>query len=117
MTENEMDILFRALAHETRRTILDALRDRPGLGVGELARLFDVSRIAVMNHLEVLTQAGLVISKKDGRTRRLYLNVVPIQMIQDRWMNGFSVMWASRLTGLKYAAEADEKQKRRTTNE
>lgn len=112
MTEQDADRLFHALAHETRRTILDLVRERPGQGVGELAQAFDVSRIAVMNHLTVLEQAGLIISEKDGRTRRLYLNAAPLQMIHDRWINDFSGHWASKLTGLKYAAEAAAKKGR-----
>ncbi len=112
MTEQEADRLFHALAHETRRTILDLVRDTPGQGVGELASAFDVSRIAIMNHLTVLEQAGLIISEKDGRTRRLYLNAAPLQMIHDRWINDFSGHWASKLTGLKYAAEAAAKKGR-----
>lgn len=114
MTEQDADKLFHALAHETRRTILDLVRDKPGQGVGELAMAFDVSRIAVMNHLSVLEQAGLIISKKDGRTRRLYLNAAPIQMIHDRWLNDFSGHWASKLTGIKYAAEAAAKKGTKT---
>ena len=114
MTEKEADKLFHALAHEIRRTILDLVRDKPGQGVGELALAFDVSRIAVMNHLTVLEQAGLIISEKDGRTRRLYLNAAPIQMIHDRWLNDFSGHWASKLTGIKYVAEAAAKKGKQT---
>ncbi len=112
MTEQDADRLFHALAHETRRTILDLVRETPGQGVGELASAFDVSRIAIMNHLAVLEQANLIISEKDGRTRRLYLNAAPLQMIHDRWINDFSGHWASKLTGLKYAAEAAAKKGR-----
>lgn len=101
-----MTAVFHALAHETRRKILDLLKLRPGLGVGELAQEFDVTRIAVMNHLAVLEQAGLVVSEKDGRTRRLYLNAAPIQMINDRWLDDYTGHWARKLTGIKYAAEA-----------
>ncbi len=101
-----MDEVFHALSHETRRTILDLLRDAPGKSVGELAKSFDVSRIAIMNHLTVLEKAGLVVSEKRGRSRCLYLNAAPIQMIHDRWINDFTGHWAGRLTGLKYAAEA-----------
>ncbi|MEL7538281.1 MAG: helix-turn-helix transcriptional regulator [Pseudomonadota bacterium] len=100
-----MDDVFHALAHQTRRAILDLVRDRPGQSVGELARSFDVSRIAVMNHLAVLERAGLIISEKDGRSRRLYLNAAPIQLIHDRWLNDFSGHWAGKLTAIKYAAE------------
>lgn len=101
-----MTSIFHALAHETRRRIMDVLKVRPGIGVGELAQEFDVTRIAVMNHLAVLESAGLIVSEKDGRTRRLFLNAAPIQMINDRWLDDFANHWASRLTGIKYAAEA-----------
>lgn len=105
-TQDDMTAVFHALAHETRRKIMDVLKDRPGIGVGELAHEFDVTRIAVMNHLAVLEDAGLVVSEKDGRTRRLYLNAAPIQMINDRWLDDYSGHWARKLTGIKYAAEA-----------
>lgn len=112
-TEDDMTAVFHALAHETRRKIMDVLKTRPGLGVGELAQEFDVTRIAVMNHLAVLEDAGLVVSEKEGRTRRLYLNAAPIQMINDRWLDDYSGHWARKLTGIKYAAEAAAaKQKR-----
>lgn len=106
ITDQDMSIVFSALSHESRRQILDILKARPGCTVGELAGSFDVSRIAVMNHLTVLEQAGLVVSEKDGRTRRLWLNAAPLQMIQDRWLGGFTSHFAARLTGIKYAAEA-----------
>jgi len=105
-TQDDMTAIFHALAHETRRTIMDVLKARPGIGVGELAQEFDVTRIAVMNHLAVLEDAGLVVSQKDGRTRRLYLNATPIQMINDRWLDDYTGHWARKMTGIKYAAEA-----------
>ena len=97
--------MFNALSHESRRQILDILKVEPGLPVGELASRFDVSRIAVMNHITVLEQAGLVVSEKEGRTRRLWLNAAPLQMIQDRWLDGHTDQFARRVTGLKFAAE------------
>lgn len=105
-SEDDMTAIFHALAHETRRKIMDVLKLRPGIGVGELAQEFDVTRIAVMNHLTVLEHAGLIVSEKDGRVRRLYLNTAPIQMIHDRWLDDFTSHWARKLTGIKYAAEA-----------
>lgn len=105
LTNDDMDLVFHALAHQTRRRILDLARDRPGQSVGELAKAFDVSRIAIMNHLKVLEEAGLLISQKDGRSRRLYLNAMPIQSIHERWIDGFSAHWADRLSFIKQAAE------------
>jgi DNA-binding transcriptional ArsR family regulator len=102
-----MDAVFHALAHAHRRRILDVLAARPGVAVGELARQFDVSRIAVMNHLAVLERAGLVLSRKEARSRRLYFNAAPIQQIQDRWLSQHSARGAARLLDIKYAAEAE----------
>ncbi len=104
--EKDMDAVFSALAHETRRRILDVLTARPGAGVGEIAAEFDVSRIAIMKHLAVLEEANLIVSQKDGRTRRIWFNAAPIQMIHDRWTNEYSAYWAGELTRLKYLAEA-----------
>lgn len=86
--------------------MLDIVREEPGIGVGALAKEFDVTRIAVMKHLAVLEEAGLVISEKDGRTRKLYFNAAPIQMIHDRWTTEYSAYWAGQLTRIKYLAEA-----------
>ena len=105
LNDAHMDNLFQALANESRRRMLDIVRKCPGIGVGALATEFDVSRIAVMKHLAVLEQAGLLVSEKDGRTRRLYFNAVPIQMIHDRWTSEYSAYWSSNLTGIKYRAE------------
>lgn len=105
ITNINLDDVFHALGHETRRAILDILQSSPGLSVGELAANFDVSRIAIMNHLNVLEKANLVISEKEGRARNLYMNVVPIQAIYDRWTNKYTSHFASRLTAIKNAAE------------
>ena len=105
ITNDDMDLVFHALAHQTRRRILDLVRDQPGQTVGELAKAFDVSRIAIMNHMKVLEEAGLLVSQKDGRSRRLYLNAMPIQAIHERWIDGFSAYWADRLSFIKQAAE------------
>lgn len=105
-TESQMDKIFAALSHSTRRQMLDLLRDKPGQSVGELAQNFDVTRIAVMNHLKVLEEAQLVISEKVGRSRRLYLNAAPIQTIYDRWTDTFSAHWLDRMSLIKSVAEA-----------
>jgi DNA-binding transcriptional ArsR family regulator len=106
MTEpDELDQVFHALAHADRRRILDILHERPGCAVGALARHFDVSRIAIMKHLAVLERAGLVISEKAGRSRRLYFNPVPIQLVYERWTDEYSALWASHVTALKHRIE------------
>ncbi len=117
ITNDDMDSVFHALAHVTRRTMLDYIRDKPGLTVGELAQKFDVSRIAVMNHLTVLEKANLVISEKDGRSRRLYLNAMPIQDIHERWTDTYSAHWADRVNLIKHAAEAVARKTRRSEDD
>ena len=112
MTDEEMDIVFHALAHATRRRILDRVKAQPGRGVGELAAEFDVSRIAVMNHLAVLEQAGLILSRREGRTRRLYLNALPIQRIRDRWIDAFEAPFAARVADIQRLAEAAAKKEK-----
>jgi DNA-binding transcriptional ArsR family regulator len=76
--------LWRALAGPIRRRILDPLRERPRV-TGEIASHFAVSRIAVMRHLDVLSDAGLATSRKRGRQRWHYLNAVPLQRLHRRW--------------------------------
>ncbi|WBU61547.1 ArsR/SmtB family transcription factor [Paracoccus albus] len=112
-----MDRVFSALSHSSRREMLDLVRDKPGLSVGELASNFDVSRIAVMNHIKVLEEAQLVISEKDGRARRLYLNAVPIQAIHERWTDNFSAHWLDRMSLIKSVAEAAASRNRRDKDE
>ena len=106
MDDDAQDRLFGALAHRTRRQILDVLKARPGCNVSHVASFFDVSRIAVMKHLRVLEDAGLVVSRKEGRARLLHFNPVPIQEIHDRWTTEFSQRWASRLTRIKGLIES-----------
>lgn len=105
LDDHDMDALFQALASLSRRQILDIVKERPGIAVGALAAEFDVSRIAIIKHLRVLEQAGLLHSEKDGRSRRLYFNAVPVQMIYDRWTTEYSAYWSGHVTRLKYAAE------------
>jgi DNA-binding transcriptional ArsR family regulator len=106
MSPDTMDAVFQALASATRREVLDIVRNEPGCSVGAVASRFDVSRIAVMRHLTVLEEAGLIISDKRGRTRHLYMNAVPIQMIHDRWTSEYSALWSGRMLDIKYLAES-----------
>jgi len=112
INSRDMDNVFRVLAHQSRRRMLDIVKEHPGIGVGALASKFDVSRIAVMKHLAMIEAAGLIISQKHGRVRKLYFNVAPIQMIHDRWTTEYSAYWAGHLTRIKYLAEAREEIKR-----
>ncbi|HEY4388209.1 MAG TPA: metalloregulator ArsR/SmtB family transcription factor [Ktedonobacteraceae bacterium] len=103
--EEEFTSLWRALADPTRRMLLDVLRERPRT-TGELCSLFQVSRFAVMKHLTVLEEAGLIIVKREGRERWNYLNAVPLQQMYERWLRPYEAQWAGSLLRLKRSTEA-----------
>lgn len=105
MNTDSLDKVFHALASPVRRQIIDFVVASPGCNVSDVSRPFDVSRIAVMKHLAVLEDADLIVSEKKGRSRTLYFNAVPIQMIHERWTDKFSAMWAGRLTAFKARME------------
>lgn len=109
MSEHSIDQTLQALSHADRRRILDIVGQTPGITVTEVASHFDTSRIAVMKHLRVLEAADLLIPEKDGRYRRLYINLVPIQLIYDRWTDDYSAFWSGHLADLKYRVEGKKK--------
>lgn len=104
MPHDDLDDVWRALANPHRRRILDALRDRP-CTTGELADIVGANRFLVMQHLNLLREAGLVTVEKDGRRRVNHLNSVPIQHIYERWVGKYQGDWAAALVGLKRAVE------------
>lgn len=108
-----MDAVFQALAHSARRRVLDIVRDSPGCTVGEVCGHFTMSRIAVLKHLRVLEDAGLLIGEKAGRQRHLHFNITPIQLIHDRWSDEYRGFWAGALADLKYRVEKQEQKKKR----
>jgi DNA-binding transcriptional ArsR family regulator len=99
--QDRQSVVFKALADDRRREILDLLRDGPKT-TGELCERFKgVDRCTVMQHLGVLEAADLVIAKRSGRHRWNYLNVVPVQEIYDRWINRYARPSVELLTRLK----------------
>jgi DNA-binding transcriptional ArsR family regulator/uncharacterized protein YndB with AHSA1/START domain len=80
------------------------LRERPRI-TGEVASHFEISRIAVMRHLEVLSAANLVTSRKRGRERWHYLNAVPLERLHERWFDPHARGWASGLLRLQRTVE------------
>jgi DNA-binding transcriptional ArsR family regulator len=83
--------VFKALADETRRAILDELTEKDGQTLFEIcSRLamkhgLNSSRQAISQHLDVLEGAGLVISEKQGRYKFHYLDTSPLKSIVERW--------------------------------
>jgi DNA-binding transcriptional ArsR family regulator len=92
-TSREPDnALWRALADETRRWMLDVLRQGPRT-TGDLAVLVQkdagLSRCAVMKHLGVLEEAGLVVVRREGRFRWNHINAAPFVAMYRRWVSRF----------------------------
>ena len=101
---NQEDV-FKALADEHRRPLLDALFRHDGQSLNELTALLPMTRYGVMKHLQVLEGAGLITTRKVGREKHHYLNPVPIQLVYERWVSKFAQPWAQTMTGLKFALE------------
>ncbi|MEO1007075.1 MAG: helix-turn-helix transcriptional regulator [Planctomycetota bacterium] len=107
MSPDELDRIFAALSLAVRREILDAVEAHPGARVRDIADRFPISRVAVMRHLRLLEEAGLLTSEKQGRERRLYFNPVPIQALRDEWTRRYASFWSERMADLKSRIEAD----------
>lgn len=102
------DAVFKALADETRRGILDALFTTDGQTLGELvARFPRMTRFGVMKHLTVLEEAGLVTTVKEGRHKRHFLNPVPIAEIANRWISKYAQPFTTAIVGLKAGLEEE----------
>jgi DNA-binding transcriptional ArsR family regulator len=85
--------VFKALADPTRRTILDELTARDGQTLFEIcARLatkhqMASSRQAISQHLDVLEDAGLITTRREGRYKFHHLNAKPLRVIAKRWLS------------------------------
>jgi DNA-binding transcriptional ArsR family regulator len=101
------DRVFKALADPTRRHLLDRLYKRDGRTLSELESELEMTRFGVMKHLRVLEDAGLVVTKRAGREKLHFLNVVPIRLVHDRWIDKFTERRVSALTDLKRRLEKD----------
>lgn len=99
------DAVFRALADPTRRSLLDQLYCQDGQTLLELCAPHSMSRIGVMKHLQLLEDAGLVVTKRRGREKLHFLNPVPIRLVHDRWVSKFAEPWAAALSEIKQRLE------------
>lgn len=106
------DLVFAALAHPARRRMLDLLVQHPGMCVSAVDSHFPFSRIATMKHLAILEKAGLVLSERAGRERKLFFNAVPIQQIYDRWTTQYGAFWAGHLVDIQARVETGQEKKR-----
>jgi uncharacterized protein YndB with AHSA1/START domain/DNA-binding transcriptional ArsR family regulator len=101
-----VDAVFRALADPTRRTLLDELFREDGQTLSALEEHFSMTRFGVMKHLKQLEEAGLVVTRRQGREKLHFLNPVPIRLVHDRWVSKYAEPWAAALSDLKNRLES-----------
>jgi DNA-binding transcriptional ArsR family regulator len=94
-----LDRTFAALSDTTRRALVMRLAQEPGLSVSELAAPFAMSLPAVMKHLDVLSDAGLIKRSKAGRTVACRLDAEPMRDAFE-WLNRYEKFWSDRLSSL-----------------
>ena len=93
-----MDAVLQALADESRRTVLEILRDHPATA-GELADALPIARPGASRHLRVLREAGLVEVRQEAQ-RRIYSLRVDALIEVDEWLEGYRALWHHRLDAL-----------------
>ena len=103
----DIDRLFHALGDPTRRTILDRLSEGP-LSVSRLAIPLGITLTAVMQHLQILEERGLVHTEKVGRVRTCRIETTGFSVL-EQWIRDHRTVWERRLDRLgEFLAESDE---------
>jgi len=102
-----LDRTFAALSDPTRRAVVMRLAAEPDLSVSELAAPFSMSLPAIMKHLAVLSDAGLVSRTKTGRVVACKLRAEPMRDAFE-WLNAYEKFWSERLTSLAAFLEEEE---------
>jgi DNA-binding transcriptional ArsR family regulator len=105
--DKALDRTFAALADPTRRALLAQLDRNERVSVSELARPFSMSLPAVMKHLDVLSDAGLITRSKFGRTVTCQLAAAPMEQAMH-WLNHYQRFWSERLDRLAAFVEEDQ---------
>ena len=107
-----MEAVLRAVADESRRTLLETLAGGPATA-GELAALLPIARPGVSRHLRVLREAGLVEAHQEAQRRVYSLRAAPLAEI-DQWLGRYRSLWEQRLDAL-HTEVARGKRERRST--
>jgi DNA-binding transcriptional ArsR family regulator len=110
-SHHSLDRVFASLADPTRRAILSRLAQNDSLSVSALAAPFDIKLPAVMKHLDVLDEAGLITRTKTGRTVDVRLSARPLQRASD-WLLEYERFWSQSLDRLVAHAERKEHEAR-----
>jgi DNA-binding transcriptional ArsR family regulator len=104
--DETLDRTFAALSDPTRRALLARLGEAGSLSVSELAQPFAMSLPAIMKHLDVLGDAGLIAREKTGRTVACRLTARPMEQAMN-WLNHYAQFWSANLDRLAAFVEED----------
>jgi DNA-binding transcriptional ArsR family regulator len=104
--DETLDRTFAALSDPTRRALLARLVEKQSLSVSELAQPFPMSLPAIMKHLDVLSDAGLIAREKTGRTVACRLTAQPMEQAMN-WLNRYARFWSENLDHLAAFVEKD----------
>src|SRR5882762_617166 len=102
-----LDRTFAALADPTRRALLARLGKQDRISVSELAQPFAMSLPAIMKHLDVLSDAGLVARAKTGRVVACRLTATPMEQAME-WLNRYQRLWSENLDRLAAFVEEED---------
>ncbi|HWE45414.1 MAG TPA: metalloregulator ArsR/SmtB family transcription factor [Caulobacteraceae bacterium] len=111
-----LDRTFAALTDPTRRAILARLEAEESLSISALAEPFAIKLPAVMKHLDVLTEAGLITRTKHGRTVDVRLTPQPLKAAAD-WLERYERFWSPAMDRLAAYAEAKEAEASRSSGD
>lgn len=98
--------VFQAIADPTRRKMLRLLADKE-MSIASIVKRFPMSRTAVNKHLQVLSDAGLVSSRRIGRETRYKAQSQPLVEVKQ-WIAFFEQYWDVKLSALKEYVEFDD---------
>ena len=107
--EDRLDRIFGVLSDPTRRAILARLAGERGVSVTALAEPFHIKLPAVMKHLDVLDDAGLIRRSKTGRTVTVTIAAGSLKPAVD-WLQRHQEMWATNLDRLVRYVEAKQRE-------
>ena len=109
----DLDRVFATLSDPTRRAILARLARDGSLSISALAEPFSIKLPAVMKHLAVLGEAGLIKRSKQGRTVEVRLSPAPLRRATE-WLRYYERFWSPALDRLAAHAERKEAEAQRT---
>jgi len=102
----DLDLVFHALADDTRRALLHTIAQKR-LSVGELAAPYAMSLAAVSKHLDVLERAALIRRERQGKSRMVSLHPRPLEAAQN-WLAFYNQYWSDGLDRLQAILEKEQ---------